>query len=146
MNERERSRGGRRVFDLPSCEEIERAARGADGRLFPWGNRFDWSLTCTYRSSYTKTDRTLHFPTDCSPFGVRDLAGSLAEITRDEESPWDDVISQSPPRDRECRVKGGSAFDDLEPYFHLAGYTVERKKDPSYRMGLRLVAYPRGRR
>ncbi len=61
--------------------EYERAARGADGRLFPWGNRFDPSL-CHMRASRPgrpQPEPVGSFPTDRSPFGVRDLAGSARE-------------------------------------------------------------------
>jgi hypothetical protein len=46
-------------------------------------------------------------------------------------------------RHHDARVKGGSGFDDLEPHFHLGGHTRERKSEASYRIGFRLVAYPR---
>src|SRR6185503_9650549 len=82
MTSKERSRGARWTFELPSADEFEKAARGADGRLFPWGSTFDWSLTCTHASNSRHSDRLKPFATDCSPYGVLDLAGSLAEWTR----------------------------------------------------------------
>jgi serine/threonine-protein kinase len=143
LNDREQRAGGRRRFALPSADELEKAARGADGRLFPWGNRFDWSLASTWRSNESGATREQGFPTDCSPYGVYDLAGGLAEFTRTDEDPPDKQRDE--PARIECRIKGGSWFDDLEPYFHIAGHTRERTRDPHLRVGFRVVAYPAGK-
>ncbi len=68
------------TFRLPTRNEWERTARGADGRVFPWGNRYDSILSRT-QNSRPKTDDAEFaepiglFPADESPFGVRDMAG-----------------------------------------------------------------------
>ncbi len=95
-------RGARdgRTYRLPTEHEYERAARGADGRKYPWGDRFDPSL-CKMRASRAgdfTPEVVGAFSTDVSPFGVRDLAGGIAEWT---SSPYGDD-----PRAR-C-VKGGA--------------------------------------
>jgi formylglycine-generating enzyme required for sulfatase activity len=144
LNDKERSAGARWVFALPSSDEIEKAARGADGRRFPWGNSFEWSLTCSRASNATQNHRQKPFSTDCSPYGVRDLCGSVAELTRSLEVPPGAPLDQLSRDDYDCQVKGGSGFDDLEPFFHLGGHTQERARDSSYRIGFRLVAYPAG--
>jgi formylglycine-generating enzyme required for sulfatase activity len=141
-NEREAAAGGGWTYALPSADEIEKAARGADERHFPWGDSFDWCLTCSHRATESQASRRYRFPTDASPYDVRDLAGSLAEITRTDELPPGDDAKVTLPESYDCRVKGGSGFDDLEPFYHLAGHTRERKNEASYRLGFRLVAYP----
>ncbi len=143
LNRREAQRGGRWTFALPSADELEKAARGADGRLFPWGNDFEWSLVSSHRSNPSQTSRCFPCPTDCSPYDVRHLAGSVAEMTRTDEPPPCEDPSRVNPRNLDYRVKGGSAFDDLEPPFRVGGHTRERKREASYRLGFRLVAYPR---
>ncbi len=62
--------------------EWERAARGADGRVYPWGNRFDWALCKGARSRAGEPfpDPVGTFPRDVSPFGIRDLAGTVREL------------------------------------------------------------------
>ena len=66
--------------------EWERCARGADGRIYPWGNGFDWAF-CKGRLSRRgepAPEPVGVFARDESPFGVRDLAGGVRELCAGE--------------------------------------------------------------
>ena len=79
--------------------EWEKAMRGADGRIFPWGDEWNESLLNSHDSGPFDTVPVGGFDEGASPFGVMDAAGQVFE--------W---VSDS-PREGRHYVKGGS-WDD----------------------------------
>ncbi|MEM7246468.1 MAG: bifunctional serine/threonine-protein kinase/formylglycine-generating enzyme family protein [Acidobacteriota bacterium] len=70
-------------YRLPDEHEWEKTARGVDGRFFPWGNRFDYSLA---NLAASRRDKPMfaevdEFADDCSVYGVRGLAGNARDWT-----------------------------------------------------------------
>ncbi len=78
-----RSNRDGRAYRLPTAREWEKAARGVDGRWFPWGSRFDASL-CNIRESRSEGARVVPidgFASDESVYGVRGMAGNMRDWT-----------------------------------------------------------------
>jgi formylglycine-generating enzyme required for sulfatase activity len=131
LNQRDRAVGWR--YRLPTKLEWELAARGVDGRSYPWGNRFDSSLCDGYFSRSTEVaglcrpEPRGRFPCDESPYGIRDMAGGAEEenagtIPGLDWTPW----------------RGGS-WVTANPVYFKAASMVPSSSDMPQR-GLRLVA------
>ena len=95
-----------RLYRLPSEQEWEKAGRGPDGRLHPWGNSFDaaFCLMQETRENRVQSEAVGSVAGDESPYGVRDLAGSVREWC----GGWfSEAVGQRP-------VRGGSWTDPAE--------------------------------
>ena len=113
---------------LPAEEQWEKAARGTDGRIWPWGNSPPTTDHCNFGGNVGGTTPVGHYsPKGDSPYGCADMVGNVSEWT----GSWYEV-------DKWRALRGGS-WDGYVQYTRAAYRDINYPHNRNDYIGFRVV-------